>query len=82
MFSKLMFLNVNVFVLDDFINYLDLESIIFVNKGFEKFLGVFLFIFYDYEFIFIIVNRIIEIILNGIMDRKMDFDEYLESKEI
>ncbi|MBJ9764164.1 ABC transporter ATP-binding protein, partial [Clostridioides difficile] len=43
---------------------------------------VLLFTSHDHEFISTIANRIIEITPNGIMDRKMDFDEYLESKEI
>ncbi|EGT4186058.1 TPA: ABC transporter ATP-binding protein, partial [Clostridioides difficile] len=79
---KLMLSNANVLVLDDPTNHLDLESITSVNKGLEKFPGVLLFTSHDHEFISTIANRIIEITPNGIMDRKMDFDEYLESKEI
>lgn len=82
MLSKLMLSNANVLVLDDPTNHLDLESITSVNKGLEKFPGVLLFTSHDHEFISTIANRIIEITPNGIMDRKMDFDEYLESKEI
>nr|WP_330379087.1 hypothetical protein [Clostridioides difficile] len=82
MLSKLMLSNANVLVLDDPTNHLDLESITSVNKGLEKFPGVLLFTSHDHEFISTIANRIIEITPKGIMDRKMDFDEYLESKEI
>lgn len=82
MLSKLMLSNANVLVLDDPTNHLDLESITSVNKGLEKFPGVLLFTSHDHEFISTIANRIIEITPNGIMDRKMDFDEYLENKEI
>jgi ATPase subunit of ABC transporter with duplicated ATPase domains len=82
MFSKLMLSNANVLVLDDPTNHLDLESITSVNKGLEKFQGVLLFSSHDHELISTLATRIIEITPNGIMDRKMNFDEYLENDEI
>lgn len=48
MFLKMMFLKVNVFVLDDLMNYLDLELIIVLNDGLMVFIGLILFVFYDY----------------------------------
>lgn len=56
MLSKMMLLSVNVFLFDELINYLDLESIIVVNDGLKLFKGFIIFIFYDFEFINIIVN--------------------------
>ena len=82
MLSKLMLSNANVLVLDDPTNHLDLESITSVNKGLEKFPGVLIFNSHDHEMIQTLANRIIEITPNGIMDRKMEFDEYIENKEI
>jgi ATPase subunit of ABC transporter with duplicated ATPase domains len=82
MLSKLMLSNANVLVLDDPTNHLDLESITSVNKGLENFKDVILFASHDHEFIRTIANRIIEITPGGIMDRKMDFDEYLEDTNI
>lgn len=82
MLSKLMLSNANVLVLDDPTNHLDLESITSVNKGLESFKDVILFASHDHEFIRTIANRIIEITPGGIMDRKMDFDEYLEDTNI
>ncbi|MDR0879153.1 MAG: ATP-binding cassette domain-containing protein [Clostridioides sp.] len=82
MLSKLMLSNANVLVLDDPTNHLDLESITSVNKGLEKFAGVLLFTSHDHQFISTIANRMIEITPNGLMDRKMNFDEYLEDADI
>lgn len=48
MLFKMMFLGFNVFLLDEFINYLDLEFIIVLNNGLEVFKGVMIFVFYDY----------------------------------
>ncbi|GAA0238237.1 ABC-F family ATP-binding cassette domain-containing protein [Metaclostridioides mangenotii] len=82
MLSKLMLSNANVLVLDDPTNHLDLESITSVNKGLEKFPGVLLFTSHDHQFISTLASRIIEITPSGLMDRTMDFDEYLDSDDI
>ncbi|SFE45363.1 ABC-F family ATP-binding cassette domain-containing protein [Peptostreptococcus sp. D1] len=82
MLSKLMLSNSNVLILDDPTNHLDLESITSVNKALEDFKGVLLFSSHDHQFISSIANRIIFIGENGIVDRKMDFDEFIESDEI
>lgn len=80
--SKLMLSNANVLLLDDPTNHLDLESITSVNKALENFTGVLLFTSHDYQFIDSIANRIIFIGENGILDRKMNFDDFIESEEI
>ena len=41
-----------------------------------------LFSSHDHQFISSIANRIIEITPGGIMDRMMEFDEYLENDDI
>ncbi|CAH2214038.1 ABC-F family ATP-binding cassette domain-containing protein [Tepidibacter aestuarii] len=82
MLSKLMLSNANVLVLDEPTNHLDLESITSVNKGLISFTGSILFTSHDHQFIETIANRIIEITPSGLMDRKMQFDEYLENKDI
>lgn len=48
MFLKLMFFKVNVLVLDDLMNYLDLELIIVLNDGLMVFIGLIFFVLYDY----------------------------------
>ena len=41
-----------------------------------------LFTSHDHEFVSTVVNRIIEIIPGGVIDRLMTFDEYIESTEV
>lgn len=82
MLSKLMLSNANILVLDEPTNHLDLESITSVNKGLINFTGTILFTSHDHQFIETIANRIIEITPNGLMDRSMKFDEYLDNKDI
>lgn len=82
MLSKLMLSNANVLMLDDPTNHLDLESITSVNKALEDYKGVLLFTSHDHQFISSIANRIIFIGENGILDRKMDFEDFIESEEI
>ena len=82
MLSKLMLSNANVLMLDDPTNHLDLESITSVNKALEDYKGVLLFTSQDHQFISSIANRIIFIGENGILDRKTNFEDFIESEEI
>lgn len=82
MLSKLMLSNANVLILDDPTNHLDLESITSVNKALEDFDGVLLFKSHDHQFISSIANRIIFIGDTGIVDRKMNFEDFIESDDI
>ncbi|WP_291572460.1 ABC-F family ATP-binding cassette domain-containing protein [Clostridium sp. UBA4548] len=82
MLSKMMLSSANVLILDEPTNHLDLESITAVNNGLISFTGTVLFTSHDHQFIQTIANRIIEVTPNGVMDRTMTYDEYLESNEI
>ncbi len=82
MLSKLMLSGANVLVMDDPTNHLDLESIESLNEGLVKFPGVVLFSSHDHEFISTIANRIVEITPKGIIDRMMDFDDYLKDDHV
>ncbi|MEG0249742.1 MAG: ATP-binding cassette domain-containing protein [Peptostreptococcus sp.] len=82
MLSKLMLSNANVLILDDPTNHLDLESITSVNKALEDFDGVLLFTSHDHQFISSIANRIIFIGDTGVVDRKMNFEDFIESDDI
>ena len=82
MLSKMMLSGANVLILDDPTNHLDLESIESLNQGLVKFSGVVLFSSHDHEFISTIANRIIEITPNGVIDRMMNFDDYLKDEQI
>ncbi|WP_059040856.1 ABC-F family ATP-binding cassette domain-containing protein [Paenibacillus rubinfantis] len=82
MLAKMMLNGANVLMFDEPTNHLDLESITALNNGLIDFDGTILFTSHDHQFIQTIANRIIEITPNGIIDRVMTYDEYLESEEI
>ncbi|MFC1883809.1 ABC-F family ATP-binding cassette domain-containing protein [Thermodesulfobacteriota bacterium] len=82
MLSRMMLSESNVLMLDDPTNHLDLESITSLNKSLLNFKGVVLFTSHDHEFLNTVVNRIIEITPEGVIDRLMTFDEYIESTEV
>ncbi len=79
MLSKMMLSTANVLVLDQPTNHLDLESITALNNGLGDYKSNILFTSHDHQFIQTIANRIIEITPSGLIDRKMTYDEYLES---
>lgn len=82
MLAKMMLNGANVLIFDEPTNHLDLESITALNNGLIDFDGTILFTSHDHQFIQTIANRIIEITPNGIIDRVMTYDEYLENEEI
>lgn len=77
MLSRMMLSGANVLILDEPTNHLDLESITAVNNGLINFGGTVLFTSHDHEFIQTIANRIMEITPDGIIDKRMTYDEYL-----
>ena len=82
MLSRMMLSGANVLLLDEPTNHLDLESITAVNNGLTNFGGTILFVSHDHQFIQTIANRIIEITPNGLVDKQMTYDEYLENEDI
>lgn len=82
MFSRMMLKEANVLILDEPTNHLDLESITALNNSLIDYKGTILFVSHDYQFINTIANRIIEITPNGIIDKVISYNEYLESPEI
>jgi ATPase subunit of ABC transporter with duplicated ATPase domains len=82
MLSRMMLSESNVLMLDEPTNHLDLESIMALNDGLIKFNEVILFTSHDHEFVNTLANRIIEITPEGIIDRSMSFDDYIESANI
>ena len=60
---------------------LDFESITALNNGLINFKGSMIFASHDHQFIQTIANRIIELTPNGIVDKQMTYDEYLEDAE-
>ncbi|WP_337529953.1 ATP-binding cassette domain-containing protein, partial [Zhenhengia sp.] len=80
MLSRMMLAGSNVLLLDQPTNHLDLESITALNNGLINFKGNVLFTSHDHQFIQTVSNRIIEIKTDGIVDRMMSYDDYLEQK--
>lgn len=82
MISKMMLKNANCLVLDSPTNHLDLESIQAFNNTLKAFKGNILMSSHDHEFIQTVCNRVIELTPNGIIDKRMDYDDYITSDEI
>ncbi|MDF2902883.1 MAG: transporter ATP-binding protein [Bacillus sp. (in: firmicutes)] len=82
MLSKMMLSGSNVLLLDEPTNHLDLESITALNNGLINFKGSLIFSSHDHQFIQTIANRIVEITPNGIVDKQMSYDEYLEDNQL
>jgi ATPase subunit of ABC transporter with duplicated ATPase domains len=82
MLSKMMLSGANVLILDDPTNHLDLESIESLNQGLVKFPGVVIFSSHDHEFVSTVANRIVEITPRGVIDRMMNFDDYLKDEHV
>lgn len=82
MISRMMLKNANVMVLDSPANHLDLESIQAFNNTLVNFKGNVLMASHDREFIQTVCNRIIELTPRGIIDKQMDYDDYVTSDEI
>ncbi|WP_277632485.1 ABC-F family ATP-binding cassette domain-containing protein [Avrilella dinanensis] len=82
MLSRMMMLRGNVLMLDEPTNHLDLESITAFNNSLKNFKGTVLLTTHDHEFAQTVGNRIVEITPNGIIDRYMTFDEYLNDPKV
>lgn len=82
MLSKMMLQNPNVLTLDEPTNHLDLESIIAFNDSMIAFSGIVFFTTHDHQFMQSTANRIIEITPNGMIDKLMTYDEYLQDERV
>ncbi|MFN3952271.1 MAG: ABC-F family ATP-binding cassette domain-containing protein [Thermaurantimonas sp.] len=82
MLSKVMMTGANLIILEEPTNHLDLESITALNNGMADFPGNILFTSFDHALNQSVANRIIEITPNGLIDKLMTFDEYLESDKV
>ena len=82
MLSRMMMIRANVLMLDEPTNHLDLESITAFNNSLKNFKGTVLFTTHDHEFAQTVANRVIELTPNGIIDRYMTFDDYMDDKKI
>ena len=82
MIARMQLRNANCLILDTPTNHLDLESIQAFNNNLKLYKGNVLFASHDHEFIHTVANRIIELTPNGIIDKMMEYDEYITSDHI
>ncbi len=82
MFSRMMLLRANVLLLDEPTGHLDLESITALNNSLQGFKGTIIMASHDHELVETTCNRIIELTPNGIIDRYMTYDEFLEDDKV
>jgi ATPase subunit of ABC transporter with duplicated ATPase domains len=82
MISRMMTRNANVMLLDSPTNHLDLESIQAFNNTLIKFKGNILMSSHDHEFIQTVCNRVIEIGPKGMIDKLMDYDDYISDDKL
>ena len=82
MIARMQLKNANCLILDTPTNHLDLESIQAFNNNLKLYKGNVLFSSHDHEFIQTVANRIIELTPNGIIDKMMDYDDYITDDHI
>ncbi|MDR0941553.1 MAG: ATP-binding cassette domain-containing protein [Bacteroidales bacterium] len=82
MISRMMLKDANVLILDSPTNHLDLESIQAFNNALINFQGIVLMTSHDHEFIQTVCNRVIEFTPNGIIDKRMDYDDYISDEKV
>lgn len=82
MIAKMMLKDANAIVLDSPTNHLDLETIQAFNNMLVKFQGIVLMSSHDHEFIETVCNRVIELTPNGVIDKQMDYDDYISDARL
>lgn len=82
MIAKMMLKSANTLILDSPTNHLDLESIQAFNNTLQNFNGIILMASHDHEFIQTVCNRVIELTPKGIIDKMMDYDDYITDEKV
>jgi ATPase subunit of ABC transporter with duplicated ATPase domains len=82
MIARMMLANANVMILDTPTNHLDLESIQAFNNSLVRFKGNVLMSSHDHEFIQTICNRVIELTPYGMIDKQMEYDDYITDEKV
>ena len=67
----------NFLIFDEPTNHLDMESITALNEGMKKFKGNMLFTSHDHQLMQTVANRIIDLKIDGIVDKEVTYDQYL-----
>lgn len=82
MIARMMLANANALILDTPTNHLDLESIQSFNNNLQRYPGNVFMSSHDHEFISSVCDRIIELTPNGIIDKLMNYDDYITDERI
>jgi len=82
MIARMMLTNANALVLDTPTNHLDLESIQSFNNNLQRFPGNVFMSSHDHEFISSVCDRVIELTPKGIIDKLMNYDDYITDERI
>ena len=82
MIAKMMMTNANTLILDTPTNHLDLESIQAFNNTLQAFKGNIIMSSHDHEFIQTDCNRMVELTPNGIIDKMMDYDDFISDEKV
>ncbi len=82
MIARMMIRNANVMLLDTPTNHLDLESIQAFNNTLIRFKGNILMSSHDHEFIQTVCNRVIEMSSGGMIDKEMQYDDYISDEKL
>lgn len=82
MIARMQLKSANCLILDTPTNHLDLESIQAFNNNLKTYKGNILFSSHDHEFIQTVANRVIELTPNGVIDKMMEYDDYITSDHI
>ena len=82
MIAKMMLTNANALILDTPTNHLDLESIQSFNNNLQRYPGNVFMSSHDHEFISSVCDRIIELTPNGMIDKLMNYDDYISDEKI
>lgn len=82
MIARMMMKDANTLILDSPTNHLDLESIQAFNNTLKAFKGNIIMASHDHEFIQTVANRIIELTPGGIIDKMMDYDDYITDERV
>ncbi len=82
MISRMMLTNANCLILDEPTNHLDLESITAFNDALVDWKHIALFSSHDHQFTQTVANRVIELTPNGIIDKRMSYDEYIDDEKV
>ncbi len=82
MISRMMLEHPNLVILDHPTNHLDMESIQSFNNNMKAYPEQILMASHDHEFIETVCSRVIDLTPDGVIDKYMDFSEYLTDEKI